>query len=72
VWLLGAIEQEVDLSDGVDRAGRPDPRVTTRQRGRTLTRQSADKLAGRTRVFAVEMLGACLVGDREDLAGTAA
>jgi len=69
VWLLGGVEQEVHLSDRVDRAGCPDPWVTTYQRRRAFAGESSDELAAELRVFVVQVRGAGVVGDRDDLPG---
>lgn len=66
---LGAVKQEVALANGIDRARRPDPRITAHQWRRPLARQSPDELAAYVSVFVVEMLGAWqlrLARDRMD------
>jgi len=67
VRLLGWVEQEVDLPNRVDHAGRPDSRGAPYERRRSLAGELADELARAVRVLDVEVRAADIVGDRQDL-----
>jgi hypothetical protein len=60
---LSWIEQEVDLADGIDDAGRPDARVTACQRRRALAGQARDEPTGDPAVLVVEVLVAHAICD---------
>jgi hypothetical protein len=67
---LRTVEEEVGAAHRVENACSPDPRSAPDERCRSLPRERRDQAPAEVCILGVETLGAKLIGERRDLAGS--